>query len=143
MLRIGKLTDYAMLIISQMAKDSQSILSATSLAETLHLSAPTVSKILKILSDRGLVKSVRGAEGGYHLAKDAAQITVADIISAMEGGISVAQCCENFNVCDLTGRCVLRENLLKINKLVHSVLDGFTIVDMLSPLVLHRLPHGK
>ena len=55
MLRIGKLTDYAMLILSQMAKDPHSILSATFLAEALHLSVPTVSKILKMLSDASLL----------------------------------------------------------------------------------------
>ncbi len=57
MLRIGKLTDYAMLIMSFMAKDPLYLMSATALAEALHLTAPTVSKILKMLGDANLVIS--------------------------------------------------------------------------------------
>lgn len=139
MLRISKLTDYAMLIMSQMAKEPHSILSATSLAETLHLTSPTVSKILKMLSDHDLVRSVRGAEGGYHLAREASKITLANIISAMEGDLAMTECCENANLCALDSICTLRENWIAINKLIHSVLDKLTIIDMLSPLTLKGL----
>ncbi len=74
MLKIGKMTDYAMLVLSTMAKNPDSVLSAASLADMLNLSVPTVSKILKILGEAGLVSSVRGAEGGYHLGRPAKDI---------------------------------------------------------------------
>lgn len=134
MLRIGKLTDYAMLIMSQMAKTPDAILSASLLAEILHLSPPTVSKILKILSDATLVNSVRGAEGGYHLARSAATISVADVITAMEGNLAMTECCESMSCCAITSICTLRENWQKINKMVHSLLSKLTILDMLEPI---------
>ncbi len=138
MLRIGKLTDYAMLILTQMAREPDAVLSATVLAEMLHLSTPTVSKILKILCDAGLVSSVRGADGGYHLAREAQNITVADVITAMEGAIAMTECCEGSNLCALDSMCALRDNWRKINKIVHSLLAGFTIMDMMAPLSINK-----
>ena len=134
MLKIGKLTDYALLVMSQMAKNPHSILSASLLAEALHLSSPTVSKILKMLADANLVTSVRGAEGGYRLAKPATKITVADVISAMEGELAMTECCESTSLCAIDSMCTMRENWRKINKMVHALLAKFTIIDMTEPL---------
>lgn len=135
MLRIGKLTDYAILILSQMAKSPELLSSTTFLAETLRLAATTVSKILKILSDASLVTSVRGAEGGYRLARPAAEITIADVIEAMEGELAMTECCEGISLCAINSMCTMRENWQKINKMVHSLLAGFTIIDMTEPLL--------
>lgn len=134
MLRISKLTDYAMLILSQMAKAQSLIMSATLLAEVLHLSVPTVSKILKILADSNLVTSIRGADGGYRLARPAIEITLVDIISAMEGDVAMTECCESKGHCAINSQCGVRENWRKINKMVHALLAGFTILDMTEPL---------
>jgi FeS assembly SUF system regulator len=134
MLQIGKLTDYAMLIMGQMAKEPNTILSATLLAETLHLTAPTVSKILKLLCEAGLVSSVRGTDGGYYLARPAKNITVADVVAAMEGEIAMTECCERTNFCAIDSLCAMRENWQKINKMVQALLARFTILDMASPL---------
>lgn len=136
MLRIGKLTDYALLIMSQIAKEPQAILSATLLADTLHLGTPTVSKILKILSEASLVSSLRGAEGGYRLNRAPSEITIAEIIAAMEGEIALTECCENVSLCAIDGLCTLRENWIKINDLIKNFLNGVTLLDMLTPLAI-------
>lgn len=143
MLRIGKLTDYAMLIMSQMARHPDAVMSATMLAELLHLTVPTVSKVLKMLSDAGLVSSIRGAEGGYHLARLANTITVADIIAAMEGDLAMTECCESPGLCSIDSFCTMRENWLQINNMIHALLSKVTILDMLDPLVLKGLANGK
>lgn len=143
MLRISKLTDYAMLIMSQMAKEPDSVLSATELAEALSLTGPTVSKILKILADAGLLKSIRGAEGGYHLARPANAISVADVIAAMEGELAVTECCESINLCAIDSVCTMKENWRKINKMVKAFLGNVTITDMLQPLSVQRFLDDK
>lgn len=142
MLRLGKLTDYAMLILSWMAKEPQAILSAASIAEALYLPMPTVSKILKILSEAKLVSSVRGAEGGYHLARVATEITVADVIAAMEGDLAMTECCESVNLCAIKSSCVMKANWQQINKMIHSLLSKLTIIDMTEPLP-RGLLHGE
>lgn len=138
MLRIGKLTDYAMIILGEMAKQPASVLSATALADMLHLTPPTVSKVLKILSDANLVSSMRGAEGGYRIAKPAASITVAEVIAAMEGAIAMTECCEDTSLCAIDNMCSMRENWRQINGMVRDLLGQFSIVDMMSPLSLKR-----
>lgn len=139
MVRIGKLTDYALLITSQMAKEKDMLLSASALAEALHLPLPTVSKILKILSDAGLVSSVRGAEGGYLLTRDAQNISVADVITAMEGEFALTECCESVSPCVISTQCHMRENWLTINKLIHAFLSQLSLLDMLKPLAPMQL----
>lgn len=134
MLRIGKMTDYAVLILSQMAKTPDSLRSAKSLADALYLTTPTVSKIMKMLAEARLVSSVRGAEGGYRLSKAAIEISVADIIAAMEGSLALTECCNGQNACILVPKCMVRDNWKKINKMVHSMLSKLTIQDMLQPL---------
>jgi len=141
MLRIGKLTDYAMLILSEMAKEPAFVLSATALAERLYLTPPTVSKVLKILADANLVNSVRGAEGGYHLAKSAADITVVDVIAAMEGDIAMTECCEDTRLCAIDTMCSMRENWRQINGMVKGMLKRITILDMMSPLSTGVVTH--
>ncbi|HTM63193.1 MAG TPA: SUF system Fe-S cluster assembly regulator [Gammaproteobacteria bacterium] len=143
MLKIGKMTDYAMLILSQMAKEPDAVMSATLLADTLRLSAPTVSKILKILGDAELVTSVRGAVGGYKLGKPAVQISVADVIAAMEGDLAMTECCETVNACSLGAGCAMRDNWFKINGLIKSLLSKLSILDMVGPLSLEGLLNGK
>jgi FeS assembly SUF system regulator len=133
MIRIGKLTDYAMLILTQLARDPLALLSASVVADVLHLPAPTVSKILKMISDAELVTSVRGSEGGYRLAKPAQQITVMEVIAAMEGDLALTECCEFTGLCAIDHVCTMRENWRKINGMVQALLAGFTILDMIDP----------
>ena len=134
MLRISKLTDYAILIVGQLANNSGAALSATLLAKKLHLNTPTVSKILKILSEAQLVYATRGVEGGYHLCKPAAQITIADVVSAMEGRVAVTECCKKSGLCAIDTFCTLKENWMKINNILNAVLAQWTIQDILKPL---------
>jgi len=117
-----------------MAKEPASILSATALAERLHLTPPTVSKVLKMLADAILVDSVRGAEGGYHLAKPAANISVVDVIAAMEGDIAMTECCDDTSLCAIASMCRMKENWRYINGMVKGLLQNFSILDMVSPL---------
>jgi len=143
MLKIGKMTDYAMLILGAMAKDPDALMSATWLAESLRLSAPTVSKILKTLADASLVTSMRGADGGYRLGKNAADITVAEVIEAMEGDLTMTECCESASLCTLGTMCDMQDNWIKINGLIKSLLSRLSILDMVGPLSLEGLLHGK
>lgn len=143
MLRIGKLTDYAMRILASLAADPLIIRSATALADELSLPATTVSKILKMLSEAGLVSSARGAEGGYRLQKPAKDISVTDVIAVMEGDIAMTECCEKAGLCTLQTNCGMKENWLKINGVVHSLLSRLTVLDMMSPLSLPRWTHDE
>ncbi|NJD07185.1 MAG: SUF system Fe-S cluster assembly regulator, partial [Methylococcaceae bacterium] len=80
MLRISKLTDYAIVVLGQMARDAQQVHTAAGLAEITGVATPTVSKILKSLAKTQIVKSTRGARGGYALARPPELTSVATVI---------------------------------------------------------------
>lgn len=143
MLRIGKLTDYAMLILTELAKTPDLHLSATLLSELVHIPAPTVSKILKMLSEAELVTSIRGVDGGYRLARAAQSISLAQVLAAMEGELAMTECCELNHSCVVTSVCALQHNWKKINKFVYVLLSKISIIDMLGPLTLQGLLDGK
>lgn len=145
MLKISKLTDYATVIMSYLALEPQRVLSATCIAMEIHLGVPTVSKILKILSEAGLVKSFRGTGGGYQLARSTKDITVAEVVSAIEGKLAMTECCSSNTLCVLDSLCAIKENWQVINKIIMNALEQVTLFDMTRsmrghPLMLRGIP---
>ena len=130
MVRISKLADYATLIMSHLAQDAAKLCSASLLAKSVGLSLPVVSKILKILGQAGLVNSVRGIEGGYRLAKPAQEITLAAVISAIEGKMAMTECCSQKSVCVLDSSCITKNYWKSINHVIYATLERVTIQDL-------------
>ncbi len=92
MLRMGKLTDYATVVLASLAQEPTRHRAAAELAERTRLSRPTVSKVLKGLQRAGMVISSRGAQGGYRLARGPEHITAAQILDVFEGPIAITEC---------------------------------------------------
>ena len=134
MLRVSKLTDYGTLVLTHMASFPERLFSVAELAEILHLNTPTVSKVLKALGRHDLVTSVRGAHGGYALARAATAISVAQIVDALEDQpFGLTECSALSGVCDLESDCRVRANWQRINTAVRGVLDDVSLADMLLP----------
>jgi Rrf2 family protein len=92
-IRLGKLTDYGLLLMCQIARRPVSEWhTARGLAVDCRLPLPTVSKILKTLLQSGLLESQRGMKGGYILARDPSLIPITEIISALEGPFALTEC---------------------------------------------------
>jgi FeS assembly SUF system regulator len=132
MLRVSKLTDYATVVMTCLAESSDEVLSAQLLAERARLETPTVSKVLKQLASAGLVDSWRGVNGGYRLAREPGRISVADIVTAMEGPIGMTECCAHSGSCDHESHCGVRVNWQRISDAIRSALEGVTLADMLT-----------
>jgi FeS assembly SUF system regulator len=105
MLRISKLTDYATVLLAALSSEPAAPHSASGLAERTGIAAPTVSKLLKELQRAGLVRSTRGARGGYQLARPAADISAAEIIDAVEGPVALTECASDEGQCGLEAHC--------------------------------------
>merc|ERR1712054_30491 len=88
MIKLSRLTDYSVVVMSQMAQDMSVTRTAPELAAATGVPAPTVAKLLKLLLKGGLVESWRGVNGGYALARHLDEITAADIIEALEGPVA-------------------------------------------------------
>ena len=141
MIRVSRLADYGLLLMTQIARSEGAVLrNAHSLALESGLPLPTVSKILKELLHRGLLVSHRGTKGGYCLAKDARQITIAEIIAVFEGEIAMTECSHTASgVCDLEPLCPIRRNMQIISHAVRAALEQVTLSDLVEPLRLITL----
>ncbi|MCK9538361.1 SUF system Fe-S cluster assembly regulator [Dokdonella sp.] len=131
MLRVSRLTDYATLVMVCLGDTGEGVLSAQTLADRARLEAPTVSKLLKQLAQAGLVVSTRGANGGYRLARAPESITVADIVTAMEGPIGMTECSVQPGNCNLEPWCGMRVNWQRINRAIADAFASVTLADMI------------
>ncbi|RXR08588.1 SUF system Fe-S cluster assembly regulator [Pseudoxanthomonas composti] len=137
MLRVTKLTDYATVVLTVLAARPGEVASASDLAEQSGLESPTVSKLLKPLAQAGLVEGLRGAHGGYRLARAADRITLIEIVEAMEGPLAITECSLHANQCGIATRCGARANWRLINDVVADALRGVTLAQMLQPPAAH------
>ena len=133
MLRVTKLTDYATVVLTALAARPGDVLSAPELAELAGLEAPTVAKVLKPLAQAGLVDGFRGANGGYRLARDAAEISLVEIVEAMEGPLGMTECSVHAGQCGIEHSCGVRANWRRINDVVSDALREVTLAQMLLP----------
>ena len=134
MLRISKLTDYGIVLLARFAgAQTDAQLSAREMSEMTGLPLPVVSKMLKELATAELLESVRGARGGYRLARSPHQVTVAEIIHALEGPIALMECTAGPGHCESEPRCQLQEPWHRINRAVHETLSRVTLAELARP----------
>ena len=114
MLRISRLTDYATVILASLKGGG--LASAADIAQRTGIGLPTVSKLLKELQHASLVRSVRGAHGGYQLARPAASINAAEIIDAVEGPVALTECAGGAGNCDIEATCLVVHGWQRINR---------------------------
>lgn len=134
MLKLSKLTDYATVVLSLMAKSPLNMQTAHALSDETGITLPTVSKILKVLSKANVLTSIRGAKGGYLLARSPDKITVAKIISTLEGPIALTECNVSHKNCDQAVGCEIQGNWGLVNQKIFNALESVTLADMIMPV---------
>lgn len=130
MLRIGKLTDYATVILATLAGDRARLLNASTLAERTHIAAPTVAKLLKQLHRAGLVNSTRGTRGGYELARSPDNISAAAILDALEGPIALTDCSVGTGHCCLEQSCQVGRTWQRLNVAIRKSLSEISLAQL-------------
>lgn len=144
MLRISKLTDYAVVLTTHLTT-CVAPHSVRDLAAETQVPQATVSKVLKQLARAGVVTSTRGKSGGYMLARPAHSIPVVDVITALEGPIAVTECSDDTlaSACDLESNCGTRANWQRINQAVHAALSEISLAEMAEGAGLGLVPLGR
>lgn len=142
MIKLNRLTDYAVMILAQMGKEPGTITKSASLAAETGLPQPTISKILKILTKKNLVVSYRGANGGYSAAHSLDKITVADLIEALDGPLALTACVEGASEnCNVEAFCPVRGGWNRINKVIRAALEQVSLAELCTPEISPRLPN--
>ncbi len=130
MLRLSKLTDYAVVVLVRLDA-CHGVTTSPSLAQDTGIPEPTVAKVLKALAAAELVVSQRGARGGYRLALPLDRIPVADVIGAIDGPISLAACVDGATGgCEAQGLCPIRGRWDPVNDAIREALTRITLADM-------------
>ncbi len=130
MLRMGKLTDYATVVLASLAQEPARHRAAAELAERTRLSRPTVSKVLKGLQRAGMVISSRGAQGGYRLSRGPEQITAAQILDVFEGPIAITECSGASSHCGIERQCRVGGAWQRVNAAIRHTLEEVTLREL-------------
>lgn len=133
MVKVGKLADYALVVLHFLARHMDMQPSMKGIAEGTGLPLATVRKLMKFLVDAGLVLSRRGPQGGYQLSKPLDSVSVLEIITAVEGPVELTECCAEACGCDLVQSCDLSGTWPTINHLLVDVLGRITLGDLQRP----------
>jgi FeS assembly SUF system regulator len=146
--RLNRLTDYAVVVLAQLAMRPDRCLSAQELARETAVPLPTVAKVLNALSHDGLVVSQRGAAGGYSLGRAPETLSVASIIQAIEGPIALTACVDGSSeTCEVESLCLLRGTWDTVNSAIREALECVSLADVtagfLPPVIAVRDERDK
>lgn len=100
------------------------------IARKEEISEKYLSQIVILLRGAGLIRSVRGAKGGYLLTRDPAQITLRDIVEVMEGGLNIVDCLKEEDACGRSGKCLTRQVWDKVSLAIRTTLEEITLKDL-------------
>lgn len=131
MIRVSRLADYASVVMACLARHAGEVMPAAQVGAETQLEAPTVSKLLKRLAQAGLVESFRGATGGYRLARPAANISLAEIVEALDGPIGLTECSIGHAGCQRQAFCAVSRDWQGIGAAISDALRGVSLADML------------
>lgn len=131
MIRVSRLADYASVVMACLARHPGEVLPAAQVGEETHLELPTVSKLLKRLAGAGLVESFRGVSGGYRLARAAREISLAEIVEALDGPIGLTECSVGHAGCERQRFCAVSRDWQGVGATIDRALRAVSLADML------------
>ena len=131
MLRLSKKADYALIAMAHLALKPGSV-SAREIAENYEIPTELMAKVLQRLARRGLLISQQGTRGGYQLARSSGSISVADVIQAIDGPLTVTACSAHNEGCGQFATCNVRDPLWKIRERIVTALATCSVLEMAS-----------
>ena len=135
MIRLSKLADYGIVIMTHLARPGRAQESAHEIALATQVPSAMASKILKSLARAELLRSQRGVKGGYELARRPDEVTMAEIIEALDGPIALTDCVDGaLGDCTIEALCPARTNWDRINTAIREALDSVTLGEMASAI---------
>ncbi len=134
MLALTRKTDYALIAVCHLARTGARVVSARDIAAEHRVPLPLLMNVLKLLNQSGHIRSVRGARGGYALARPPAEISLASLIEAVEGPVQFVRCAApprpGRSSCDLMGSCSIRHSVHRVHDRLRDFLSGVTVADV-------------
>jgi Rrf2 family protein len=137
MLRLSKKADYALMAMKHLATHTDAAsTSARAIAEEYNIPLELMAKVLQTLARSGLLASHQGTRGGYTLSKVPSSISVADIIQAIDGPLTVTACSTDDEQCEQFNHCNVRDPLWKIKDRIIAALETVSLAEIASDVPL-------
>lgn len=131
MLRLSKRADYALIAMKHLAQRRDAVsTSAREIAESYDIPVELMAKVLQRLVRTNLLTSQQGTRGGYALARASTAISVADVIQAIDGPLTVTACSSEKSTCDQFGKCSIRDPLWRIRERIVAALGTVSLAEM-------------
>jgi Rrf2 family protein len=141
MLRLSKKADYALMAMKHLAlRGDRGSSSAREIAEQYDIPIELMAKVLQRLVQRGLLASHQGTRGGYHLSRAPRLITVADVIQAIDGPVTVTACSTADVNCDQYAKCNVRDPLWRVRERILAALGECTVAELASEPPVRATP---
>ncbi|MEK7293766.1 MAG: Rrf2 family transcriptional regulator [Nitrospirota bacterium] len=147
MLKFSKKADYGLMAVQYIASvqfgdlHRARVVNTKEIAEEYHIPVELLAKVLQTLAKQGIVESQNGPKGGYILARNAHEITIAQVLEAIEGPLGITDCYQEqedkTTSCSCLNHCNIRTPLLKVQDSIYQLLNSMTVADMMggTPLI--------
>ena len=133
MIRVSRMADYGVVAMTHIARRAEELHTAASVAEATGVSLPSATKLLKLLAKHGILASQRGAHGGYTLKRAPSEVSVADLIVAIDGPIALADCLQGEDsACGLESFCSIRSPWQKVSEAIRVALGEVSLAEMIA-----------
>lgn len=130
MLKLSKLSDYASIILAYIANQKK-LVSCEEVSTANNISFSTSSKLLKQLAKHNLLISKKGSKGGYRFEKDVNEISMLDIVTAIDGPVHLADCIKQETGCSKSKNCTIKNTVSLINKSILDLLKSVTVKNLI------------
>ena len=141
MLRLNRMTDYAILVLGVLHNRQDSLLSSGQIAEAAQLTQSTAAKVIKALVAADLVQTQRGIRGGCQLSRPVSRISLAEVVEAIEGPIALTACVDGVEEpCSVQQGCFMRGNWNRVNTALREALLSVSLADLFDPATLFPEP---
>ncbi len=130
MFRLSKKTEYSIVALQHLARSDAAVATVKEIAETCRIPQPLLAKLLQQLARKRLLRSVQGVRGGYRLDRPAAQISVADVLEAIEGPLRITACGAAHHRCERLSFCDLRQRMAPLQLKIAKYLQQVSLSDL-------------
>ena len=131
-MRFSKMTDYTLLVLCFLHKNESHLVTQSSLTQALHLKPATLKKTLRLLVQAQLIKSTRGTQGGYRLAKPLNHMSMLELVTATEGPLAITHCLNDEKHCCASGNCPIQSPFSKLQNQLNTFLNNIQLSFFLS-----------
>ena len=131
MIKISRLSDYAVVMLATLAADSDNALTTNTISQSTALPLTIVRKLMQQLRDAGLVQATLGQQGGYQLSLPSSEISLAQILTAIQGDVALTQCTNANHGCKVQCQYHFAKHWQHINSSLNAMLSNISLADMM------------